>query len=95
MKVTPTPRIGQHDLFLRLWYSERMTPTLARHVLKLGWSVADEARMKELSARNTAGTIADADRQELDEFIQVGLTLSILHSRARKALAGRLTRDGA
>ncbi len=84
--------LGQHRLFLRLWDTERMTPTVARHVLKLGWSPADEARMRELSARNTDGTIGDAERRELDEYVQTGLTLSILHSRARKVLKGQVTR---
>jgi hypothetical protein len=63
-----------------------LTPTLARHILKLRWSPADEARMRELSAGNTDGTISDAERRELDEYVQTGLTLSILHSRARKVL---------
>jgi hypothetical protein len=84
--TAPFPQLGQHSLFLRLWDAERMTPTVARHVLKLGWSPADEARMRELAARNTDGTISDAERRELDEYVQTGLTLSILHSRARKAL---------
>jgi hypothetical protein len=69
-----------------------MTPTVARHILKLGWSATDEARMRELSARNADGTITDADRRELDEYVQTGLTLSILHSRARKVLRGRTAR---
>ncbi len=86
------PQLGQHSLFLRLWDAERMTPTVARHILKLGWSAADESRMRELSARNADGSISDADRRELDEYVQTGLTLSILHSRARKVLKGQVTR---
>lgn len=76
------PRLGHPDLFLRLWDAERMTPTLARHVLKLGWTAADESRMRELAARNTAGTISNAELHDLDAYLEVGLTLSILHSRA-------------
>ena len=83
------PPPGRHRLFLRLWGAERMTPSVARHILKLGWSTTDEARMRELSARNAEGTTTDADRGELDEYVQTGLTLSILHSRARKVLKGR------
>jgi len=86
------PQLGQHSLFLRLWDAERMTPTVARHILKLGWSAGDEIRMRELSARNTDGTISEADRREFDEYVQAGLTLSILHSRARKVLRGRAAR---
>lgn len=90
--ATTLAQLGQHSLFLRLWDAERMTPTVARHVLKLGWSETDKARMSELAARNADGTITEADRRELDEYVQTGLTLSILHSRARKVLRGRTAR---
>jgi hypothetical protein len=74
------------DLFLRLWDEHRLTPTLARHLLKLKWPAADEARMRELADRNSEGTITPAELRELDEFVRVGLVLSILQSRARKRL---------
>ena len=86
------PHRSPPDLFLKLWDAERLTPTLARHVLKLGWTPDDESRMRELSARNSAGSITDTERQELDRYLEVGLTLSILHSRARKVLKGRVAR---
>ena len=92
--TTLPPHRTPPNLFLRLWEGQRLTPTLARHVLKLGWSVPDEERMRDLAARNAAGTISVADRQELDDYIEVGLTLSILHSRARKVLDGRVARAG-
>jgi hypothetical protein len=74
------------DLFLRLWDQERLTPPLARHLLKLTWSDADRARMAELAERNREGTITAAELRELDEFVRVGAVLSILQSRARKLL---------
>lgn len=91
MSAAP-PRLGQPDLFLRLWDAERMTPTVARHVLKLGWTAEDESRIRELAEKNTADTISETERKELDAYLEVGLTLSILHSRARQVLKGRVAR---
>ena len=79
------------DLFLRLWDQERLTPPLARHLLKLTWPAADQARMTLLAERNREGTITPAEVRELDEFVRVGTVLSILQSRARKLL-GQSTR---
>lgn len=75
-------------IFLRLWDSAKITPTLARQILKLGWSAEDEARMRELTERNREGRLDAAEVKELDNYLRVGTTLSILQSRARKALKG-------
>jgi hypothetical protein len=75
------------DLFLRLWDQERLTPPLARHLLKLAWRESDQARMAELAERNREGAITPAELRELDEFVRVGTVLSILQSRARKLLS--------
>lgn len=84
------PHRSPPDFFLKLWDAERLTSTLARHVLKLGWTADDESRMRELSARNSVGSITDTERRELDRYLEVGLTFSILHSRARQVLKGRV-----
>ncbi len=73
-------------MFLRLWDSAKLTPTLARQLLKLAWSESDQARMKELTQRNQNGELEAAEAEELDNYLRVGLTLSILQSRARKVL---------
>jgi hypothetical protein len=74
-------------LFLRLWEQRALTPTLARHVLNLSWSERDEARMSELAVKNREGELTPAEQGELDTYVRVGLTLSVLQSRARKRLA--------
>jgi hypothetical protein len=74
------------DIFLRLWDQQKLTPTLARHILKLGFDADDEARIHELAAKNREGGISKAELAELDRFIQVGGVLTILQSRARKFL---------
>ncbi|MBL8864726.1 MAG: hypothetical protein JNK93_04110 [Planctomycetia bacterium] len=74
-------------IFVRLWEGStgRLSPTLARHVLKLRFDAADVARMKELAARNRAGGLAADEIEELDNFIRVGDLLATLQSKARQA----------
>jgi hypothetical protein len=74
------------DIFLRLWEQQRLTPTLARHLLKLSFPPADTARISDLTTKNEEGEITPAELNELDEYVRVGLVLSILQSRARKLL---------
>ena len=42
--------------------------------------------MKDLSQKAQAGTLSPAEQEEIDEYIRVGTLLSILQSRARRAL---------
>ena len=80
--------LADTDIFLRLWERQKLTPTLARHLLRLGFSPEDKARMHDLAVRNQAGEISESELQELDAYIRVGALLSILQSRARKLLKG-------
>lgn len=72
-------------IFARLWEGAtgRLTPTLARHVLKLRFDDTDVVRMKELAARNRAGELVADELEELDNFIRVGDLLATLQSKAR------------
>lgn len=74
------------DIFLRLWEQQKMTPTLARHVLKLEFNDADGLRMDELATKNQEGEISPIELAKLDTFVRVGIVLSVLQSRARKLL---------
>ena len=73
-------------MFLRLWDRATLTPALARQLLKLAWTAEDEARMRDLAARNRAGNLSKGESQELENYLRVGMTVSILQSRARKVL---------
>jgi hypothetical protein len=81
----PTP-LADTDIFLRLWERQKLTSTLARHLLRLGFSPEDKARMHDLAVRNQTGKISPSELHELDSYIRVGTLLSILQSRARKLL---------
>ncbi len=74
------------DMFLRLWDQQTLTPTVARHLLKVKFSQADQDRMHELAVRNQSGEISRKELRELDSYVRTGLALSIIHSRARQRL---------
>jgi hypothetical protein len=74
------------EIFLRIWQQQNLTPTLARHLLKLQFDAADEARMHELASKNQDGKLTPGELAEFDQFIRVGAILTILQSRARKFL---------
>lgn len=84
--LTAAPTTLDTEVFFRLWDREKMTPTLARHLLKLTFSPGDRARMRELAAKNREGEATPREVEELDTFVRVGIVLSIIHSRARKVL---------
>jgi hypothetical protein len=82
------PRNSVAKMFGRIWYEKKsaLTPTLARHVLKLGFTDEDRARMRELLERNRDGTLTPNEAAELDGYDLVGDMLSILQSKARMVL---------
>jgi len=63
-----------------------MAPSLARHVLTLGFSDADQARMADLAERNQEGALSAAELKELAAFVKAGHLLALLHAQARQAL---------
>jgi hypothetical protein len=66
-----------------------MSPDLARYVLTLGFGDADQARMRELAARNQEGGLSPGEHDELLGYVKAGHLLALLHSQARKALKKR------
>ena len=63
-----------------------MAPRLARYVLTLGFSDADQKRMTELAAANQRDALPPDDYEELMGYVKAGHLLALLHSQARKAL---------
>jgi hypothetical protein len=83
-------------IFARVWNdaSGSFTPQLARHVLKIGFSDVDKARMHELARKNSDGTISSIELAELGEFVVVGDLIGILHAKARILLKRRAKLNG-
>src|SRR5260370_36035597 len=75
-------------IFARLWETAQggLPSTLARHILKLGFSERDNARMHELAVKNHEARISPAEQEELDNYIKAGDLLALLQSKARKSL---------
>lgn len=65
---------------------QEMSPALARHVLTLGFSATDQARMRELAERNQQATISAEEHTELMNYVRAGHLLALLQAKARKAL---------
>jgi hypothetical protein len=82
-KIANTAPESEAALFARLWDGEAMTPELARHILKLRFLEADEARMRQLATKNREGRLSGAESRELDTYVKVGDLLAILQSKAR------------
>ena len=74
--------------------SGTLTTPVARAILKLEFSAADQERMHELSRKAQEGELSAEEQFEIDNFERVGNMLAILKSRARKLLK-RPARRGA
>jgi hypothetical protein len=82
-------------IFARLWEGEMgLTVPVARHILKLTFREADQARIHELAQRNQNGELTRQELDELDDYIKVGDLLAILQSKARKFLKQTTARNG-
>ncbi len=68
--------------------SGSLSADLARHILGLGFSDPDKARMHELAARNQDDALSPEEKAELLAFITAGDVLAVLKSKARRTLAG-------
>ena len=88
MPTTKTvPNTSAAAIFGRMWEGRaKMSATVAKQVLKLGFSDADKARMHQLAKRSSDGTLTAAEGEEYDGYILVGAMLAIIHSKARMAL---------
>jgi hypothetical protein len=75
-------------IFARVWERGNggLSPVLARHIVKLGFTEEDKCRMHELAVKNQEGRISPEEIDELDSYIKVGDLLAILQSKARKLL---------
>jgi hypothetical protein len=64
----------------------KLSAEMAPHILDLGFSDRDKARMHELIIRNQDDALSPAEKQELLAFGKAGGLLSILKSKARRTL---------
>lgn len=62
---------------------------IARYLLTLGFNDREKARMHDLAVRNQDDDLSAPEREELFAYAKAGTLLSILKSRARRALKVR------
>jgi hypothetical protein len=63
---------------------------MARYLLTLGFNEDDKARMHNLVVRNQEDALSEAEKDELFAYGKAGTLLSILKSKARRALASKV-----
>jgi hypothetical protein len=61
-------------------------PELARQILRFHFPPADVARYAELSAKAQDGSLSDAERQDLEDYVNVNDLLMILKAKAETSL---------
>jgi hypothetical protein len=66
-----------------------LSPDTARYLLTLEFRQEDRERMHALSLKAQEGTLTPEEKVEIDSYERVGHLLSILKSKARRALKGR------
>ena len=86
-KTVPESATNEIAILARvLSNGKQLKPSLARHLLELGFSEEDNARMNDLADRNRNGILSRAEQEELLGYANAGCLLGILHAKARRAL---------
>src|SRR5258708_30227 len=65
---------------------------LSRYILKTGFTDEDKARMHDLASRNQDDDLSSEEKEELFAYAKAGTLLSILKSKARRALHAKHTK---
>lgn len=63
-----------------------LSPDVALYLLSMRLPASDEERVNELSAKAQAGSLTDAETQELDSYLHIGFLLGVLQAKARGLL---------
>lgn len=63
-----------------------LSPELARQILAFDFPPADHARYEELSTKASTGALSDAERSELEEYLEVNDFLTIMKAKAEASL---------
>lgn len=63
-----------------------LSPEAAQYLLSMKLPATDEDRVNELSAKARAGSLTDAETQELDSYLHIGFLLGVMQSKARRFL---------
>jgi len=65
---------------------QELTPEAARYWLSVKLPASDQDRVDDLSAKARAGSLTEAESQELDNYLHVGFLLGTMQAKARRLL---------
>jgi hypothetical protein len=71
----------------------QLPPEMARYILTLAFDDDDKARMHDLAVRNQNDALSRVEKEELFAYAKAGTVLSILKSKARRALRIKLKKS--
>jgi hypothetical protein len=79
---------SESAIWARVIHPERgdLPPEVARFFLDLAFEQNDIDRIHELLVKNQAGELSAAESEELRDYLQVGLEIDLLRSKARLAI---------
>lgn len=87
MKTAALPPTTEAAIWARVIRgNSELTRPVARAILKLEFTDADQERMHELAQKARDGSLTPAEEFEIDNYERVGTMLAILKSRSRKLL---------
>ena len=87
MKIAMLSADIEATIWLRILHPDgELTPDAAHAILELSFPESEIECMHTLSAKARAGTLTAEEEQEMDAYERAGALLSILKSKARRAL---------
>ncbi len=63
-----------------------LSPELAQAILDLRFSEAAREKMSRLVVKNNQGTLNEAERTEMENYLRVGTFLDLMQAKARLSL---------
>ncbi len=84
-KVQPRTQL---DIWNRILAPDQgdLSPEAAAFISRMDFTKPDRERVGELNEKANEGTLTNAERAELEEFIRVGDVLAAMQSKARSSL---------
>jgi len=70
---------------------QELTLGAARYWLSVKIPASDQDRVDELFAKARAGSLTDAETQELDNYLHIGFLLGTMQAKARRLLPTKST----
>jgi hypothetical protein len=87
--MTTLPPVSTNSILSRVIKPGQadLTPAVAEEFLKFAFDQQDISRMHELAEKNQEGSLTEADRIELESYLNVGMMIDLLHAKARLRLS--------